>query len=138
MSASPAPINDQRAASQRIDQWLWHARQFKTRTLAAKMVSGGQIRLTRNGATWRIDKPSASIQAGDTLVFMRGEALRILKIESLGARRGPASEAQSLYTDQSPPPEPKKSAQSRQPFEREPGAGRPTKRDRRKLDSLRP
>jgi len=121
---------------QRIDKWLWQARLFKTRTLAAKFVNDGNVRVTRNGETQRIDKASASVRPGDTLVFTRNERLRVIAIEACAMRRGPASEAQLLYVDQSPPPPPKGEAPVT-PFSREKGAGRPTKKDRRALDAMR-
>lgn len=133
-SAKPAPEAGQE--SQRVDQWLWRARFFKTRTLAAKFVSSGNLRITRKDETTRVDKPSANIRPGDTLVFTRNDRLRIIIVEACAARRGPANEAQTLYEDQSPPPPPK-SERSPSPFNRERGAGRPTKKDRRALQALK-
>lgn len=115
--------------SQRIDKWLWCARVFKTRTMAAKVVVAGGVRLARDGATARVEKASCLIRVGDRLAFMNGPRLRVLEILACGARRGPAAEARLLYTDHSPteaPPPP--------PSEREKGAGRPTKKDRRAID----
>ena len=123
-------------SSQRIDRWLWCARLFKTRTLAAKFVSDGRVRVTRGDDTIRIDKPSAPVRPGDSLVFSRNDRLRIIEILSLASRRGPAPEARALYDDQSPPPPPKKERPTA-PFEREKGAGRPTKKERRALDAVR-
>lgn len=90
-------------ASQRIDKWLWCARFFKTRSLAAKTVSEGGFRLTREGATSRIEKASALIRPGDKVAFLLGERLRVLEIVACGLRRGPAAEARLLYEDCSPP-----------------------------------
>lgn len=134
MTAMPA--GDPAPQSQRLDKWLWQARFFKTRTIAAKYVSDGKVRITRGENTLRIDKPSAPVRPGDVLVFTRNERLRIIQIVACGVRRGPASEAQSLYEDQSPPPPPK-SAPKSAPFAREKGAGRPTKKDRRALSALK-
>ena len=112
--------------NQRIDKWLWHARFFKTRTLAAKVVSAGHVRVNAE----RVKKPSSSIKAGDGLSFMQGRQLRIVRIAALGDRRGPASEAQALYEDLTPERE-----AATVPIER---VGiRPTKKDRRAMDSLR-
>jgi ribosome-associated heat shock protein Hsp15 len=61
----------------------------------------------------------------------------VLKILALGTRRGPYEEARKLYEDLSPPPPPKQAAAPPPPGQREAGAGRPTKRDRRKLDAFR-
>ena len=128
--------NDAAPDAQRIDQWLWHARFFKTRTLAAKFVSDGHVRLTRADTTTRAEKPSFAVRAGDVLVFTRAERLRIIKISDCALRRGPASAAQLLYEDQSPPPTPK-AERPRPVFEREKGAGRPTKKDRRALEAMK-
>ncbi len=122
--------------AQRLDRWLWYARIFKTRTLAAKFVQDGHVRVTRNQTTTRAEKPSFTVRLDDTLVFTRGEQLRILIIVALADRRGPAAEAQTLYTDQSPP-RPPKEERSSAPFSREKGAGRPTKKDRRELQALK-
>jgi len=121
---------------QRVDTWLWHARLFKTRTLAADVVAAGKVRLTRNGKTSRIAKTSHQIRPDDTLTFPKGRLIRIICIASLATRRGPAAEAQALYEDLTPLPPPKE-ARTTPPAAREPGAGRPTKKDRRALDRLR-
>ena len=123
-------------SSQRLDKWLWQTRFFKTRTLASKFVQDGNVRVTRNDITSRLDKPSWAVRPGDTLVFSWHERLRIIVVLACAARRGPASEAQTLYEDRSPPPPPKKEAPVL-PFAREKGAGRPTKKDRRALSALR-
>jgi ATP-dependent RNA helicase SUPV3L1/SUV3 len=81
----------------RIDVWLWRARFCKTRALAAKRVADGEVRLVRRGADAAIDKPSRSVRAGDGLVLMFGGRRTALRIEALGERRGPASEARGMY-----------------------------------------
>ena len=129
-------MNQSGVGSQRLDQWLWHARIFKTRTLATKFVTDGNVRITRNGETFRAEKPSFSVMPADALTFSRSDRLRILVIDALATRRGPAAEAQTLYTDQSPPPERKPSA-SPTPFHRDKGLGRPTKKDRRAIEALK-
>lgn len=127
-------------SAQRIDRWLWCARFFKTRGLAAKFVGEGHIRITRANAanqdTIRAEKPSVLVRAGDTLVFTSHDRLRIIEVRACAARRGPATEAATLYEDRSPPPPPKEEKQQG-PFAREPGAGRPTKRERRALDAMK-
>ncbi|WP_375202375.1 RNA-binding S4 domain-containing protein [Hyphococcus sp.] len=125
------------APSQRLDKWLWQARFFKTRTLASKFVNDGNVRITRDENTQRADKPSIAIRPGDIVVFTRNERLRIIHVLACAERRGPASEAQTLYEDRSPPPPPKEDAASRNAFAREKGAGRPTKKDRRALAALK-
>jgi ribosomal 50S subunit-recycling heat shock protein len=82
----------------RIDVWLWRARFFKTRSLAARTVEEGRIRLSRGGGETRLDKPSRTVKIGDGLVFALGGRLVAVRIEDLGERRGPASEAQQLYS----------------------------------------
>ncbi|MEM9971924.1 MAG: RNA-binding S4 domain-containing protein [Pseudomonadota bacterium] len=107
--------------AQRLDQWLWHARFFKTRGLATKLVSGGHVRV--DGA--RVSKPAHALRAGVTLTFPQARRIRIIRVEALAQRRGPASEAQTLYTDLTPPEEdvPKNPISARK--------GRPTKQERR-------
>ncbi len=82
----------------RADVWLWRARFFKTRTLAAGFIDEGRIRLTRSGQESRLDKPSRSIKVGDALVFALGGKLIAVTVEALGERRGPPTEARGLYS----------------------------------------
>jgi ribosome-associated heat shock protein Hsp15 len=81
----------------RIDAWLWRARFFKTRAMAGTFVTAGRVRLIRNGQESRPDKASRSVRPGDQLVFVLGERLVEVEILGLGERRGPASEARTLY-----------------------------------------
>jgi ribosomal 50S subunit-recycling heat shock protein len=86
-------------ASCRIDVWLWRARFFKTRSLAARYVDEGRVRVTRlGGDEARLDKPSRPVRPGDGLVFALGGRLVAVRIEALGERRGPANEARGLYS----------------------------------------
>jgi ribosome-associated heat shock protein Hsp15 len=117
--------------SQRLDKWLWFTRMLKSRTLAADLVSAGKVRL--NGE--RVTKPSQSVKSGDTVTFVLHERPRVLEVVAGGERRGSAPEAQMLYQDLSPPPPPK--PLTAPAGQREAGAGRPTKRDRRQLDNWR-
>jgi ribosome-associated heat shock protein Hsp15 len=112
-------------ARQRLDKWLWHARFFRTRTVAAAEVSAGHVRL--NGT--RVVKPAQAVGPGDVLTFAQGARVRVVRIVGLGQRRGPAPEAQALYDDLSDPV-PQDSVPPAPKYE---GKGRPTKRDRRKL-----
>ena len=89
----------------RIDVWLWRARFFKTRSLSARMVDEGRVRLTRAGTESRIDKPSRSIKPGDELVFAIGGRLTAIRVAALGERRGPPAEARALYEPLDQPPE---------------------------------
>ena len=82
----------------RADVWLWRARFFKTRSLAAKFLDDGKVRLTRAGAETRIDKCARALKIGDRLVFAVGGRLVAVSVEALGERRGPPAEAQALYS----------------------------------------
>lgn len=119
---------------QRIDKWLWYARIYKSRTLAAKQAVSGHIRLNRE----KVSSASQKVKIGDVLTISRKDRILVLKVCLPGTRRGPAPEAQTLYEDLSPPPPPKadKAMQPTVPS-RDPGAGRPTKRDRRVMDRFR-
>ena len=90
-------------ATLRVDKWLWHARFLKSRSLAAKLVTEGKLRIDGE----RYTKPGKTVRAGDVLTFRLNDRVRIVRILALGTRRGPAPEAQALYEDMSPPPEPK-------------------------------
>jgi len=85
------------ADSCRADVWLWRARFFKTRTLAAKVCEEGRVRLTRDGSQSRLDKPARLLRVGDELVFALGGRLTAVRVQALGTRRGPPTEARSLY-----------------------------------------
>ena len=133
MSDAQSPLEHASIAGQRIDKWLWFARVLKSRTLAADLVIAGKVRLNRI----RVEKPSQVVKSGDVLTIALGTRIRILEVRGAGVRRGPASEAQVLYLDLTPPPPP------REPNQAEPtasgraaGSGRPTKRDRRLIDKL--
>lgn len=82
----------------RADVWLWRARFFKTRSLAAKYLDEGKVRLTRGGAETRIDKCARPVKVGDRLVFALGGRVIAVAVEALGERRGPAEEARLLYS----------------------------------------
>lgn len=86
----------------RLDVWLWRARFFKTRTLAAGVVAEGGVRLERNGQSRTADKPSVAVEAGDGVSFRVGHMLRTVRVLGVGTRRGPATEARALYTEIAP------------------------------------
>ncbi len=117
------------AGTQRLDKWLWFVRVVKSRTLAAALVTGGKIRLNRD----RIEKPSHLVKPGDVLTITVNARVRVLKVAAPGTRRGSPIEARALYEDLTPP-EPPRAERLTPMAEREPGSGRPTKRDRRLLD----
>lgn len=113
----------------RLDKWLWYARFFKTRGLAAKLCNASQIRCSGTVVT----KAHHAVRPGDVLTFAQGRHIRVIKVTALGSRRGPAPEAQALYEDLSPPvPEESLPREAVRP----PGEGRPTKRERRAIDRL--
>lgn len=119
------------ADSIRVDKWLWAARVFKTRSLASTACDGGKVDINAEAA-----KPAKRVRSGDLIevTLPRGRR-RILKVTAVGDRRGSAEAARQLYEDLTPP-EPPRSRQAPPPF-RAPGAGRPTKRQRREIERLR-
>jgi ribosome-associated heat shock protein Hsp15 len=96
---------------QRIDKWLCFARMVKTRTLAAAIVSQGQVRLNKT----RVSKPSHEVALGDILTLAVHGRVRVIKVLAIGARRGPASEAQTLYQDMADQAPAASEKQSRKP-----------------------
>jgi len=114
----------------RVDKWLWAARAFKTRSIAADACDGGKVDVNGEAA-----KPAKQVRPGDRLEITVAGGRRILKVVALSERRGPASDARTLYDDLTPPAPPR-IKQPKPPY-RPPGAGRPTKRERREIDRLR-
>jgi ribosome-associated heat shock protein Hsp15 len=108
------------AVTIRLDKWLWQARFFKTRSLAAKVVQSGKVRV--DGTP--VSKPARAVGPGIVLTFPQADRVRVVRIVALGERRGPAPEAQGLYEDLSP-------AEEKSPkTPRFDGKGRPSRRDR--------
>ena len=119
------------AQSIRIDKWLWAARVFKTRSLAATACDGGKVDVNDQAV-----KPAKALRPGDLVrVTLPHGRRRVLKVSALDDRRGPPAMARTLYEDLTPPEPPR--ARWAPPPMRVPGAGRPTKRERRQLDHLR-
>ena len=115
----------------RIDKWLWAARVFKTRSLATDACDGGKVDLNDQAV-----KPAKLVRPGDSVkVTLPQGRRRILKVLAIDERRGSAQAAARLFEDHSPPEAPR-TRYAPPPF-RPPGAGRPTKRERRDLDRLR-
>lgn len=119
----------------RIDKWLWHARFCKSRSLAQRLCGGGRLRLNGN----RVTKAHVTINPGDVLTFPMGPHVRVVRVAALGHRRGPASEAATLYEDLAPPQPRNRDADPSpsSPARRAPGSGRPTKTERRATDRLK-
>ena len=119
--------------AQRIDKWLWHARVFRTRSLAARFAASGKMRV--NGA--RVAKAAHALGPGDVLTFALHGRVRVLRVAALADRRGSPGVASGLYDDLSPPPPaPDDAGAGAAAAERPPGAGRPTKRERRRLGAF--
>jgi ribosome-associated heat shock protein Hsp15 len=88
------------AERQRLDKWLWFARVVKTRSLAARLVSDGHVRLNAR----RIDTPAKAVVPGDVLTISLERKVRVLKIVGPGTRRGGFAEASLLFEDLSEEP----------------------------------
>ncbi len=114
----------------RADKWLWAARLFKTRGLAAAACTGGKVEVNDQTA-----KPARLLRPGDMLRVTVPTGKRVLKVVAVLERRGPASVARALYEDLTPPAPPR--VRVGPPAYRPRGAGRPTKQERRLLDRLR-
>jgi len=122
--------DDERIESVRVDQWLWAVRMTKTRSDAAAACRGGHVKVNGKAA-----KPATSVKVGDRVTAHLHDRERVLEVTALLVKRVGAAVAVECYVDHSPPPPEREHAVP--VFERERGAGRPTKRDRRQLDRLR-
>ncbi|THF62895.1 RNA-binding S4 domain-containing protein [Pseudothauera nasutitermitis] len=119
----------------RLDKWLWAARFFKHRSGATEAVEGGKVHLNGQAV-----KPARGVKPGDTVDITVGEQRFTVTVRAIAEKRGPASVAQTLYEESA-------ESLSRRELQREqrrvappPGAdlhGRPTKRDRRRIDRFR-
>lgn len=116
--------------SVRVDRWLWAARVFRSRSLAADACDGGKVVVNGNGA-----KAHKLVRPADEIEITLSGGKRKLRVRDTAGRRGPASVARLLYDDLTPPkpPEPPRDPS----LWRASGSGRPTKRERRQLDRLR-
>jgi ribosome-associated heat shock protein Hsp15 len=114
----------------RLDKWLWAARFFKTRSQAAQACAGGKVDVNEEAA-----RPSRLVRPGDRLQVTVPGGKRVARVLALAERRGPASAARALYEDLTPPAPPR--VRRAPPPYRPPGAGRPTKRERRAIERLR-
>lgn len=122
------------APAQRLDKWLWFARCARTRSACQKLVQDGRVRI--NGARTRAN--AASVKPGDVLTLTLSGRIRILKVLAAGDKRGNAAAAAELFEDLSPTlPRPDRPPTALEQAIRAPGAGRPTKRDRRRIERLR-
>jgi ribosome-associated heat shock protein Hsp15 len=80
---------------QRLDKWLWHARIVKSRSLAAKLVEEGCVRVNRQ----RVLKAAACVKCGDVLTASLNGRVRVIEVLAIAQRRGPPIEAQALYSE---------------------------------------
>jgi len=119
---------------QRIDKWLFFARVVKSRSLAAKLVQAGRVRVNRD----KVEQAAHLVKAGDVLTITLDRRVLVYRIAACGTRRGPAEEARRLYEDVSPPPADRSAPPDAIPPLRERGSGRPTKKERRETSRLLP
>ena len=116
----------------RLDKWLWAARLYKTRSLAADEVSMGRVSVNGQPA-----KPARDLRPGDLLQLRQGPVQRTLEVRGVSAQRGPAPVAQLLYAETADSLAARAAVAERRRMGVEPAdslaEGRPTKRDRRQL-----
>ena len=131
----PAP-DSHAHAKVRLDKWLWAARFFKTRSLAADEIDKGRIKV--NG---QVAKASREPRVGDEIEFRAVYATRTVVVKALSAARGPAPQAALLYEETAASLLARAEAAEQRRLAPEPAhtitQGRPTKRDRRQLQDLR-
>lgn len=115
----------------RIDSWIWAIRLAKTRSAATALCKAGHVRLNGDRA-----KPAQTVKVGDEVrVVLPGANERIVEVRLILQKRVSAALAAPAYIDHTPPPPPRE--ERVYVATRDPGAGRPTKRDRREIDRLR-
>lgn len=121
----------------RLDKWLWAARFFKTRSLAADEIDKGRVRINGQPA-----KASREPKVGDEIEFKTGYASRTVVVRALSSARGPAPQAALLYEETAASLLAREQATEMRRLAPEPAhaieQGRPTKRDRRQLQHLQP
>ena len=116
----------------RLDTWLWYARFYKSRSLASKSILAGKLRVNSN----KIIKPASKVKINDVLTINHINKVRIIQVQSLGSRRGPASEAQKLYYDLSGDITDDSEIKHTSEKSKKETNKRPTKKDRRILDKI--
>ena len=119
----------------RLDKWLWAARFYKTRSLAADEIAKGRV--TVNG---QLAKPARDLRSGDTVALRQGPVQRTVRVRGLSGMRGPAPVAQQLYEETPDSIAARERAAEQRRLAPEPAAtlqeGRPTKRDRREMERV--
>ena len=119
----------------RVDTWLWCVRVFKTRAAAKEACLKGRVRIDDEPV-----KPARRVRPGEVVEARRGDRRFVLVVVETPSRRLSATKAAESYEDRSPPPDPRPTpgvAPALPPGQRDRGAGRPTKKDRRAIDRLR-
>jgi ribosome-associated heat shock protein Hsp15 len=125
---------DETTGGVRIDKWLWAARFYKTRSLAAEAVTSGKVEL--NGER---TKPAKSVKAGDVVRLRSGIFEQVVTVLALSDKRGPAAVAQTLYAETAESAAARAKLAERMRYEMPSGveSGRPSKKDRRDIARLR-
>ena len=116
----------------RVDTWLWYARFYKSRSLSSKAVLSGKLRVN----AYKITKPATKVKINDVLTINHVNLVRLIQLQSLGSRRGPASEAQKLYLELSDYKTGSSKIESVPKKSKKVTNKRPTKKDRRILDKI--
>lgn len=116
----------------RVDKWLWSVRVYKTRTRAGDACTKGWVLVNDEVA-----KPATKISVGDVVTAQRGDETIVYVARELIEKRVSATRAAECVEDRSPPAPVRESTVSAVFAQRDPGTGRPTKRDRREIDRLR-
>ena len=116
----------------RIDKWLWSVRAYKTRTKASGACDDGLVLVNDVAA-----KPATRVAVGDVVTAKRGDRTLVYVVTELIEKRVSAARAAECFEDRSPPPVPRDRPGQAVFARRDPGAGRPTKRDRREIERLR-
>ncbi|MDO9406466.1 MAG: RNA-binding S4 domain-containing protein [Polaromonas sp.] len=120
----------------RIDKWLWAARFYKTRSLAAEEISRGRVRVNEIEA-----KASREVKAGDIVSLRQGPLIRTLQVLGISGQRGGAPQAQLLYAETEESVQARERAAEQRRLAPDPASsldqGRPTKRDRRDISRVR-
>src|SRR5687768_1496908 len=121
------------AAAPRLDKFLWAIRLYKTRTLATDAIRGGHVTVNDQHP-----KPAHEVKVGEKYQIRQGQITRTFKVLALLEKRVGAKLVPTYAEDLTPASEYLKQIQAREqtPLKREPGAGRPTKRDRRAIEKL--
>lgn len=118
----------------RLDKWLWAARFFKTRSLAQQAIAAGRVKLNESRT-----KAAHELKSGDALAIRIGDFEWQVTVKALSDKRGPAEQARKLYEESEASRKERERRQDLRRWGAEPAStlkGRPTKRDRRRIDDL--